>query len=88
MREEHFQSIAFSGCYAGSHDKDDLYDLCEEVGILEVVRGTDDEQDEGHNVIEAGIIDCLGRESVYTPVRRERERERERERGRERDGKK
>ena len=58
MGHEHVQCVAFPGYYAGSHDEDDLYDLCQEVGILEVVGCAYDENDEGHNVIETGVIDC------------------------------
>ena len=63
VREKHLQCVAVTGRNAGSHDEDDLYDLCEEVGVLEVVRCADYKKKECHNVIEAGVIECLGGKS-------------------------
>ena len=40
MREKHIQHVVLSRRDARGHDENDLNDLCEEVGVLEVVRGT------------------------------------------------
>ena len=65
MGHEHVQGVAFPGYYAGSHDEDDLYDLCQEVGVLEVVRCADYQENECHDLIEAGVMDCRGRKPVH-----------------------
>ena len=61
MGHEQVEGVAIPGYYAGSHDEDDLYDLCQEVGVLEVVRCADYQENECHYLIEAGVIDCRRR---------------------------
>ena len=49
---------------AGGHDEQHLHNLGQDVGILDVVRGTDQKEEQSYCVNESRVIQCARTQSV------------------------